>query len=48
MSDPIKEASIDPVMEHLINNMDQLSLVQYSTQDQLTYLHQIAVKMASL
>jgi hypothetical protein len=38
MNNPSKENSIDPILEHLINNLEQLSQVQYSTRDQLSYL----------
>lgn len=44
MNNPSKEDSIDPILEHLINNLEQLSQVQYSTRDQLSYLQRIAVK----
>ena len=44
MNDPTPEGSIDPILDHIIKNMDQLPQVQYSTRDQLIYLHQIAIK----
>jgi hypothetical protein len=44
MNNPSQEDSIDPILEHLINNLDQLSQVQYSLRDQLGYLSRIAVK----
>lgn len=45
MGDTPQEESIDPILEHLINNMDQLTQVQYSLKDQLNYLHKISLKM---
>lgn len=44
MCSSTKKEPVDPILEDLIKNMDQLGQVQYSTRDQLSYLHQISIK----
>lgn len=40
-----KEDSIDPILDKLLDNMTQMSQVQYSTKDQLAYLCRFALKL---
>ena len=44
MSDTPQKEAVDPLLEYLIKNMDQLDQIQYSLRDQLIYLSQIATK----
>jgi len=44
MPDPIKDDSLDPVLDEILKDVPQLSQVQYDLQTQMNYLRRIAVR----
>ena len=44
MPDPIKDDSLDPVLDEILKDLPQLSQVQYDLQTQMNYLRRIAVR----
>jgi hypothetical protein len=39
-----KDKSVDPLLDALLENLQKCGQVQYSTKDQLSYLHKFAIK----
>ena len=44
MPTPIKEDSLDPVLDDILQHTPQLCQVQYDTKTQIAYLKRLAVK----